>query len=179
MQSDYASKRWTRFAKHVPLRSKSFKRPYDARLITSINDFKYPWAAYKRGWKVLSPNLDVTEFNRQFADLLNNFNSSYLLYALSLNNAIIPVGILSIHGIVHVVPYVEWFPWATARNKVEVVLNLIRQTKNKVQLMIYASDAENNLMRQARAYGLLHWGCVVKNYYPDGTKANFYYSVPK
>lgn len=177
MESD--AKRWTRFAKSFPLKSKAFKRPIVISKITSLNDLRYPWAAYKKGWQILPNNLSIDEFNKALGNILLKFDESYLVHALSINNTLHPVGILTILGIAHPTPYIDWFPWASTRNKVELVLHIVKELKKQSTVaMIYASDAENNLMRLVRAYGLLHWGCTIKNYYQDGSKTNFYYTVP-
>ena len=175
---EFATRRWTRFAKSFPLKSKRWQRPIAIQRITSIADLRFAYVAYKKGWQLIPAGLSVEQFNKALVELLRNFNEAYILSALSVNNELFPVGILSILGSTHCVPYIEWFPWASVRNKTELSIYVVRELRKKTQVFLYATDEENNLMRLMRAYGLLHWGCNIKNYFANGDRANFYYTVP-
>lgn len=169
----------TRFAKAFPIKSARYtSRQVKITKIQSLDDLRYAWVAYKRGWNsIIQPGLDANEFSIYLAQVLDRFNSVYLLHALSINNALIPVGILAILGNGAAQPYIAWFPWASTRNKLETIICMIKEFKHSIKFLFYVNTAERNLFELLRSYKLVKRGCRIPAYYANGTSATLYYTV--
>ena len=52
-------------------------------------------------------------------------------------------------------PHVEWFPWATPRNKVEAILAYIEGMRQDTSLLIYTDLEEKNFWERMAQYGVI------------------------
>lgn len=175
MPSTTDSRKWIKFVKRHPLRE-VLKRTVRIEQMTE-DDLKYAWAAYKKGWSFFQPGLNAQQFKEQLSAILSRMDQVYLLSALSINNALYPVGILVIVGGQRCEPHVEWFPWASKRNRLELLIRIARELRKTNKLMVYSTEADNLAFQIIRAYGLLQFGCKIKSFFPNGDLAVFYYSV--
>lgn len=74
-------------------------------------------------------------------------------------------------------PHVDWFPWATGRNKVEASAVFLRDVSRNWKVFVFA-DAENAAFwhRMVR-YRILRRGCKVPDYYARGDDAWMFYTM--
>jgi len=128
-------------------------------------DFGIVWVAYKK-----NPFDSITRWHDSPIEtpdqllqiILNIPEGTELLIAEDVNGDVGgfgPVGIVRVHSDGWAVePHVEFFPWATARNKLAstvAFLQMVRYKKIGV-CNIYCLDDSVELMDKACAYGVLH-----------------------
>ena len=52
-------------------------------------------------------------------------------------------------------PHVEWFPWATSRNKIEALLAFIDGMRKDTALLIFTDFEERNFWLRMAQYGVI------------------------
>lgn len=111
----------------------------------------YLWAAYRMGvWdEVFKPNLTQEEFTNAVAQTSEVFN---LMVIVSEK----PISLVSIkQDTVAVQPNIEWFPWASNRNKVEGVVKLILYLRDISPVILWSKDESRKFFTHISKYGIM------------------------
>lgn len=122
----------------------------------AIDQMPYLWAAYRMGiWQdTFKDGLSKDEFTLIVADLSETTN---LLTIVAPNkNKRIPVGIIIAgEGVRYIEPHVDWFPWATDRNKLEGIIRGILTLREVKPLLIWSEEKDKDFYAHVSRYGIL------------------------
>lgn len=141
-------------------------------------DLKWLWAAYKRGaFKWLPSDMDGQVFKDRALKLLATVSEAFVAYAPGhLDDQ--PVGLISLaidqHDNYEV--HVEWFPWATARNKIEVTAKFLREVGRYKNLVVYSEVKNKRFFERMMDYGILRRVGHVSNFFRGGDQAIMFQS---
>ena len=137
-------------------------------------DFSYFYAAYKQGGfkDHIIADLPPLLFQDAMEQLLGSVSYDWIVDVGRL-----PVGLFL--GKEVMAGYaaeiqVDWFPWATPRNRVEATAAFIKYASRQIKLFIYAdSGSELFFTRLATQYRMLRKGCKITG---GGEDKMFFYS---
>ena len=156
-------------------RGAHYRSPRDA-------DLKFLYAAYKKGvFEELQPGYDFDDFA---TIIIDDFEHGEYYIGVAPNNASaehteIPVCLFSLlrrhQGLGE--PHVIWFPWATDRNKIEIVLKFLTEMRRDMTLAIFAREEDAPFFERMKHYGVVKHGCKVFKFWPDGGNGRFYQSI--
>ncbi len=74
-------------------------------------------------------------------------------------------------------PHVDWFPWATPRNRFEGSAVFLREVGKQLKIVIY-SDAESEAFWiRIMRYRMLRKGCRILNFFDKGKHSFMFYTV--
>jgi len=73
-------------------------------------------------------------------------------------------------------PHVMWFPWVTARNKLEACVRFFRETGKLMKVFIYIKAEDDALFERVWRYKVLKKGCKISDCYGKGEDAVMYYT---
>lgn len=143
--------------RHEPLRSKWRLRKTLARKTAfrpiEAEDVKFAWAAYKKGalatmaGPFAQTNMGADEFNIGFqSTVLSRYHGAWTLFAEVPKRGYMPVGLVMAfysHAEHALSPFmiigdIVWFPWASARNKVEAAVNFFNTMRKQIPMMDYS-----------------------------------------
>lgn len=135
---------------------------------------KYLWAAYRVGsWS--DKDFDQTMDKETFTDFVIEANkvTPLMVIVAPTQNGIIPTGLVTykiddVMGAIE--PHLEWFKWATRRNKIEGTVRGILSLKEKAPLIIKTSIKNAEFYTHISRYGILR---RVGNFYGEQTHAIF------
>lgn len=122
----------------------------------TIDDVKWLWAAYKKGafeGSFLGPDMDKEEFTTSVVEHLSAFNEVFLLETETKRGKI-PVGLVSLVTTNGSVPHVDWFPWASARNKIEAITCFFSKMRNR-PMLVWVRDIDIKFYTHVSKYGVL------------------------
>lgn len=124
---------------------------------------RYLWAAYRKGWRAhFSPDLDAGEFaERALALVLKVYEGGGEVFVLEGESVLgrMPVGIVTMVYAIRpnqtprAEPHIDWFPWATARNKLEAMLRLVLEVNRNFLLVTTVRQGDERLPRHLIRYG--------------------------
>lgn len=140
---------------------------------------RWLWAAYQSGvWKeILVEGLSQQEFSETVTDMLGMVDHDWIV-EIKTDKGLRPVGLITGdnrfmgHGIE---PHVDWFPWATPRNKLECAIQFIKQTGKETKLFLYIRE-DLKFWERVWRYKVLKKGCKINDCYGSGEDAVMYYS---
>lgn len=120
-------------------------------------DNRWLWAAYQKGGlSGFPPELDLPGFLEFLAQVLTTPIQALMLEAkVDELGQVGPVGIASIRYAqgIEAWPWVDWFPWASQRNRIECGVKLLNDL-NKEKLVLFHTD-ELVFVNHLARYGLL------------------------
>lgn len=107
--------------------------------------------AYKKGLFPLEEGLSPTEFNEQAAEfLLANYDSAWLLgekpFGIVYGQAVGPMMMLG---------DATWFPWASSRNIIEGVTQLVNELRKTAKILLYCSIEDKRFYEHIAKHGIL------------------------
>lgn len=118
-------------------------------------DVKFAWAGYKKGalkdmaGPLSDDSLTAEQFNETFQEIVvKRYHGAWTLFA-STKRGFMPVGMVFAfwsHGELSpfmIVGDIVWFPWASARNKVESAVNFFHIIRQTYPMMDYAYGDTN------------------------------------
>ena len=91
-----------------------------------------------------------------------------------------PVGIVMANTIIPgriIHPHVDWFPWATPRNKMEGSAAFLREVSKRYKLFIYADEESIPFWTRMTQYRILRRGCKVLEHFSMREHSMFFYTV--
>lgn len=139
--------------------------------LSTANDLKYIWAAYKKGaLATLGEDFHTPDFTpKELADLLDVYmevNGVVFLTASAFSEgALKPVGLISVWSRQRIwqVNEISWFPWASARNKFECALKFFDQYRRtefshgrKYKILEFARSSERKFFEKMMDLGVLN-----------------------
>lgn len=74
-------------------------------------------------------------------------------------------------------PHIDWFPWATPRNKVEGISAWLAETQKQFKIFVFAELSDRPFWDRMKAYRILQAGCVIKDHFARGEHAMLYYTA--
>ncbi len=145
----------------------------------------YVYAAWKKGALDWIEARDIEEFKAGFLDfVLSRYAEGWTLYGPSLRGRKEPVGLglaWRRGRVVEVADFV-WFPWASARNKVETVthlLDVLRKAdhdEGKVMVLVFSGQDDKRFYDHVCRHGVLRRIGTTHNFYP-GSRGGVYETV--
>lgn len=138
---------------------------------------KWFWAAYRKdAFPNLSSELSQQEFRTTIISTLESFDDRYTFIAKTIKGEC-PVGIVGILGTGwRIEPRIQWFPWASDRNKLESVVNFLNEVKKQKMAFVYAGEKDIRFFTHLCRYGIIRRGCRIKMFFEDLTDAMLFYS---
>lgn len=147
---------------------------------TIEDDFRWLWAAYKLGtWHdLLNEGLSREVFREAVVELVSQVQFDWIL-AVPMETGLRPVGMVFADprfGGNAIEPHVEWFPWATPRNKLECAIQFLKQIGKDVKIMLYIEEQDDTFWHRVWQYKVLKKACKIHDCYGRGKNAVMYYT---
>jgi hypothetical protein len=144
---------------------------------------KYVWAAYRRGAFKAIPafvdDLDPTKFRELFFALVGQVlrDGGEVWVAVSPTGKI-PIGVIigNLKGI-YMEPHAIWFPEATIRNKLEVLLRFLIDMKGAYKLIIWVTEPDWRFFDHLCKYGVLRTVGKYRKFLPDDADCYLFQGV--
>ena len=139
------------------------------------------WAAYRMGAyaDVLPEGLDDDMFTDTALDIIESADHGFIIEAPG-DKGLQPVGIVlgTEFGKSRCLePHVDWFPWATPRNKMEGAAAFLRQVKHRFKIFLFIDDDGLEFYDRISKFRLVTRGCKVIDHYGPGKHAMMYYTT--
>ena len=145
------------------------------------SDFRYLWAAYRLGlWRDnLDGELSRDAFLQRTLEIISATDYDWIVVARQAEG-MRPVGLVLAAAMAdgrRIEPHIDWFPWATPRNKLEGSAAFLRQVSKQFKILVYVREAERGFWDRLKQYRLLRSGCKVIDHFSRGKHAFFFYTV--
>lgn len=106
--------------------------------------------------------LSVSEFQNQLLDRLEGFQGAFVFSGER------PLGlVVTVESEHRIEPHVEWFPWASPRNKIEHGVNLINILKEKGLVLVIARMETKDFLVHVAKHGVLRRVGTIHGYFPE------------
>lgn len=131
-------------------------------------DLAYVWAAYKKG--AFEPaggvfadggQMSAAQFRDAFTEqIVGNFDACWTLFAKTKERGMAPVGIV-VGFWTHpgarfmILERMVWFPWSTARNRVEAAVNFFTHMRREVPMLGFARDPDKAFFVVLMRHGII------------------------
>lgn len=134
------------------------------------NDFRWLWAAYKKGgMDGIPPDLDMDQFIAAAYGHLEKFTEQFIVETDR------PIGVIvTLTDGYKFEPHAIWFPWASPRNKLEGSLKFLGTERKDRLGIIYMDIEEKRFLVQLTRYGVLRRVGTVKSFFEPGRDAVFF-----
>lgn len=157
---------------------------------TGDSDARWLWAAYQMGmWREKLPgHLSRVAFEKTFLELVLTDGVAYAwMIDAPGNDGLRPVGLILAQRVVTgenvdqevIEPFVEWFPWATPRNRMEATAAFLKYISGELKIFIFAAEDATKFWSHFLRRGLVRRGCKVIDYFSRGEHAMLFYTVSK
>ena len=144
------------------------------------SDMRWMWAAYEYGmWRdVMAGNLSPQGFEEKALEFMASYRYEWIVEAQG-DDGIRPVCLFLAQpvGMAGIEPAVQWFPWATRRNKLEAIAVFLKEISKQMIIFIFASDEKVKFWTRMVTYGLVRRGCKVVDYFARGKNAMMFYTL--
>ncbi len=137
-------------------------------------DLKWLWAAYRKDAfeEMFAPDLDQDAFTEQMLGILTKLYSKgsevLMLVATIPGKQSSPVGLLAVEYNDQVAwPHAVWFPWSTARNRVECLVNFLQELNKEAAVLIASEPELTGFFGHLSRYGLLRRVGTIRKYRGD------------
>ena len=127
----------------------------------------------------MSADLNEVAFEERIIEFIGSASAEWLIDCVG-PDGMHPVGIV----LGHILPdqrrieaHIDWFPWATPRNKFEGIAAFLRYTSKKYKILVYVESDETAFWDRLVKYRLLCQGCKIRNHFHHGGDAMFYYTL--
>jgi hypothetical protein len=147
------------------------RRPF-FRLVTTKGDVQWIYAAYRKGAFPEWPDgLSPKEFSARFLEICGGDDDFWILHAPDSRpqehtHSLIPVGLAVGQYDEHrLFPIVRWFPWASARNRLETSVGFINELRRQFLLLFYIRVAEERFYEHLMRYGIIRRVGKIPNYF--------------
>jgi hypothetical protein len=176
----------------APHRPHSYKRSRALRRGCSFEPansthIRWLWAAYKTGAFPpdgrIPPGLDAAEFRnlieQLLVELISGGNDAFILKECSGK----PIGLMTVWRVLNPIfapqfhPHVNWFNWATPRNKLECVLEFLIAMKRDAIGIIVAEPEYWPFFGHICHYGVLRRVGTYRGYWADGRDGGIFETV--
>ena len=135
------------------------------------------YAAYELGaWADLLPRgLGPTSFRPAIEDLIGSTHLDWII-----ESKMTPIGLVLAREICAgraIEAQVDWFDWATPRQKMEGIAAFFREATKHFQVLVFCTEADQRFWLRFCRYRLLRNGCKVLNHFGPGEHAYFFYTA--
>jgi len=142
---------------------------------------RWLWAAYKLGAfaEVVPEGLDDNGFEEAIVDLLASVDFGWVIEAQG-EEGLRPVGVVlgqSRAAGRGVEPHVDWFPWATTRNRLEGIAVFLRDVSKQLKIFVFAEEGDTRFWSWYNKRRMLVGGGRVIDYFSRGEHAYLYYTA--
>ena len=140
---------------------------------------RWMWAAYQSGmWRdVMAGNLSPQGFEERALEFIGDYADEWIVEAQG-DDGLRPVCLFLAQPVgIGIEPAVQWFPWATRRNKLEAIAVFLKEISKQVKIFIFASDEKVEFWSSMVPYGLVRRGCKVVDYFARGKNAMMFYTL--
>lgn len=142
------------------------------------------WAAYNMGglrtWFPDGLEESQSEFTGSVLTLLDSYYKvggiSYIAEGFNEGKkAAVPIAFVAVDFFQSAAwPHVEWFSWATPRNKIEATVTFLQELKRDTPIMIISKPETVPFFSHMGRYGLLQRKATLKGFMPDGDGILYY-----
>lgn len=144
-------------------------------------DIRWLWAAYKMGTykEILPEHMNDDMFTETVLDVIESSDLAFMIDGPG-EDGIRPIGIVLARIFAKgnaIEPHVDWFPWATGRNKMEGSATFLRQVKRQFKIFLFIDQPNLKFWERICQYRLLTKGCKVIDHYGPGEHAMMYYTT--
>lgn len=167
-------------------RKKTLARRVDFRPLER-DDIRYLWATYKKtglkslGGPFLQDTMEVAEFNAAIErEVAENYQGAWCLFAET-KRGFMPVGVVLgfySHPNPRLAPFMIigdmiWFPWSSARNRVESAVHFFHRIRQDIPMVEYANEDAKRFFEVLAAHGVVRRVGTSFNVYPGVATAVF------
>lgn len=127
----------------------------------------------------MDTNLSQQAFQQKVLEMLSLGEYEWVVECRQ-SDGVRPVGVILAHGLPdgrRIEPHVDWFPWATPRNRVEGLVGFLIEVSKRFKILVYSTEAERNFWERMKSYGILRHGCKVWDHFSRGEHAFFFYTT--
>ena len=132
----------------------------------------------------LSGHLSQDGFMEKFLEIASKASYDWILEAPG-DDGLQPVGLILARRVVTgesldqeiIEPFVEWFPWATNRNRLEATAVFLREIPKQFKVFVFAAEGAVSFWGRFVRYGMVRRGCKVVDYFSRGEHAMLFYTV--
>lgn len=144
-------------------------------------DMAWLWAAYQMGGykEILPTGLGDDAFTDTVLDLIEQMDMAWIIDAPNAKG-MQPVGLVLgrfFSGGRALEPHVDWFPWATARNKLEGAAQFLRQVSRQYKIFLFIREEELPFYERVCKYRVMTRGCKINDHFAPGRWAMMFYTV--
>lgn len=155
-------------------------------------DLRYIWAAYKKGSLAsmggifADTGMEAPDFEVAFeAEIKTTYHGAWALFA-DTKKGFIPVGLVLAfwshpdprYSPFMIVGDMIWFPWASARNKIESAVNFFNAIRREIPMVEYADDKARRFFEVIAQHGIMRRVGTSFNVYPGVATAVFETRAP-
>jgi hypothetical protein len=140
---------------------------------------RWLWAAYQLGmWRdLMDSGLTQPAFADRALEVIAAASYDWMLEAKG-EEGVRPVALILANKVGRgLEPYVEWFPWASARNKLECTAVFLKEIAKQHKIFVFAEEKSEGFWVKFIRYGMIRRGCKVLDYFSRGEHAMLYYTV--
>ena len=138
---------------------------------------KWLWAAYKMGaFPDLLQDISETDFAWEIGPVLETYDFATIAKAKKPGrDGLTPVGIFLVSLVgAHAEPHVIWFPWATPRNKLELVIKFLIALNKDYTTIVNSKEENKRFFEHLCKYGILRRIGIAYKFFEDGQKAHLF-----
>ena len=137
-------------------------------------DLPYLWAAYRKGMfdrSVFPEGMARSAFVERLTDALSMRDEVYVGEAQTARGRI-PVGVIVVNFYGGwTLPHVDWFPWSSDRNKLEVAARFIETMRRTREVVIVTSEIDVPFYERLAKYKIVRRAGTLHAGYGEGKKA--------
>jgi hypothetical protein len=132
-------------------------------------DRRYAWAAYKLGAFGPMSNANASEFTKQLDDYLALHDIAFIVESVT-NKGRIPVGMVvgKYMGPILYLGDTTWFPWASPRNKMETITNLLNELRRHYIVMLFCNMQDKEFYLNIAKHGVIRRVGTIYDLLTDG-----------
>lgn len=136
------------------------------------------WAAYQMGgWRdVMDGGMPQSMFGDRVLELMSSAPFDWVLEA-KVEDGVRPVALILGFQVGRAIePGVEWFPWASPRNKIEATAVFLKEISKVHKLMVFAPEWSDDFWARFCQHRMVRRGCKVLDYFSRGEHAMMFYT---
>ena len=171
-------------AAHKYHRGRVWKRGATWAEYDDETDFRYMWAAYKMGAfsENFTDDFEQAQFREMF-ELARREGKWFILSAPVWSEGkargMMPVGIVGCdtpprENVPQLQPRVMWFPWASARNKLETAVRFFYDLRETHAIIAIARRENQAFFEVLKKYEVIRRAGTVHRYFDDGAPAQIW-----
>jgi hypothetical protein len=153
-----------------PSLHKTLKRKPTYRDYTEA-DIKYIWASAKKLGDTSTPKEFIDKFRLTY---YSYYGQCYIVESVT-DKGTMPVGVVfgNFTGPFLLLENILWLEWATDRNKIETVVNLLNELRKKYLVLFHSNMKDKDFFVHVAKHGIVRRIGTIYNLYDDGKAALF------